>query len=49
YKMVNDKKSKGQDRGKPYAGNGKKRDVGGSSRKNVKCFRCGAMGHHVDE
>jgi hypothetical protein len=49
YKMRNDKKGRGQDRGKPYDNKGKK-SVGSSSGKGkgdggVRCFKCGAPGH----
>ncbi|MCI67438.1 cellular nucleic acid-binding protein, partial [Trifolium medium] len=41
YKVLNDRKGKGQDRGKPYDnnGNGRKKQGGGL------CYKCGARGH----
>ncbi|KAK2452132.1 hypothetical protein QL285_011125 [Trifolium repens] len=48
YKEMNDKRGKGQDRGKPYDKKNKGK-VGGSGEKgknaNDKCFKCGALGH----
>jgi len=53
YKVVNDKKGKGHGFGKPYnKDKGKKKDVGGGSKVNaaeVKCFKCGIVGHFANE
>ncbi|XP_050914957.1 uncharacterized protein LOC127129891 [Lathyrus oleraceus] len=53
YKSLNDKKGKGQFRGKAYDGkkkasDGKKLSEGGSH-TSVKCFRCGVEGHRAPE
>ncbi|WJX13328.1 hypothetical protein P8452_03727 [Trifolium repens] len=48
YKEMNDKRGKGQDRGKPYDKRNKGK-VGGSGEKgknaNDKCYKCGVLGH----
>ncbi|MCI79587.1 cellular nucleic acid-binding protein, partial [Trifolium medium] len=43
YKAMNDRKGKGQDRGKPYdnKGNGS----GGKKQGNGLCYKCGVRGH----
>ncbi|MCI45423.1 cellular nucleic acid-binding protein, partial [Trifolium medium] len=47
YKVVNDKKRKGQDRGKPYGDKSKKsgESSGGKRKNNGQCYKCGEMGH----
>ncbi|MCI40855.1 cellular nucleic acid-binding protein, partial [Trifolium medium] len=47
YKAVNNKKRKGQDRGKPYGDKGKKdgESSGGRKKGSGNCFKCGEMGH----
>jgi len=50
--MVNDKKGKRHERGKPYGASGdkgKQKATGGStqSKGELKCFRCGTFGHVV--
>ncbi|MCH93645.1 cellular nucleic acid-binding protein, partial [Trifolium medium] len=45
YKMM---KGKNQDRGKPYDNKGKKQNGNGSGKKEVKCFKCGVLGHKAD-
>jgi hypothetical protein len=50
YKNISDKKSKGQDRGKPYmasADKGKEEVTGGSKQSGgeERCFKCGGTGH----
>ncbi|MCI56730.1 cellular nucleic acid-binding protein, partial [Trifolium medium] len=52
YKAVNDnKRGKGQDRGKPYFDKGKKvAEYSGGRRKfTSQCYRCGEMGHKIQE
>ncbi|MCI26687.1 cellular nucleic acid-binding protein, partial [Trifolium medium] len=51
YKAVNDKKRKGQDRGKPYGDKNRKGgESSGGKKKNIgHCFRCGEMGHKISE
>jgi len=53
YKAVNDKKGKGHGFGKPYnKDKGNKKDVGGGSKSNVeevKCFKCGILGHFAND
>jgi len=53
YKMVNDKKGKGHDLGKPYGRDkAKKKEFGGGSKPSggeVKCFKCGGLGHYPNE
>jgi hypothetical protein len=51
YKAVNDKRAKGQDRGKPYDGKGKGKMGNGDKGRgsNEKCFKCGAFGHRSYE
>ncbi|KAK2427684.1 putative mitochondrial protein [Trifolium repens] len=48
YKEMNDKRGKGQDRGKPYDKRNKGK-VGGSGERgkndNDKCYKCGVLGH----
>ncbi|MCI42128.1 cellular nucleic acid-binding protein, partial [Trifolium medium] len=54
YKVLSDKRGKGQDRGKPYGDKGKKGvESSGGRKKNsrqcyrvkVTCFNCGEEGH----
>ncbi|MCI51215.1 cellular nucleic acid-binding protein, partial [Trifolium medium] len=47
YKAMNDKKMKGQDRGKPYGDKGKKGVESSDGRKkgSGNCFKCGEMRH----
>ncbi|PNX56846.1 cellular nucleic acid-binding protein, partial [Trifolium pratense] len=49
YKMMKDKRGKGQDRGKPYDNKGKKKAEGSGGKKEVKCFKCGIVGHKIGE
>jgi len=53
YKAVNERKGKGHGFVKPYhKDKGKKKDVGGGSKVNVaevKCFKCGIVGHFANE
>ncbi|MCI42155.1 cellular nucleic acid-binding protein, partial [Trifolium medium] len=45
YKALNDRKGKGQDRGRPY--DNKKKGIGNGGRKqgNGLCYKCGERGH----
>ncbi|MCI49294.1 hypothetical protein A2U01_0070538, partial [Trifolium medium] len=47
YKVVNDKKRKGQDHGKPYGDKNKKGGESSEGRKKGggNCFKCGEVGH----
>ncbi|MCI71352.1 cellular nucleic acid-binding protein, partial [Trifolium medium] len=45
YKVVNDRKGKGQERGKPYDNRGKGNNSGGRKPNNGTCYRCGERGH----
>lgn len=53
YKMVNDRKGKGHDCGKPYCkDNGTKKDFSGGSKPSggdLKYFRCGGSGHYAND
>lgn len=53
YKAQNEKRGKGHGVGKPYnKDKGKKREAGGGSKPNstnVKCYKCGTMGHYVND
>ncbi|XP_058783005.1 uncharacterized protein LOC131657651 [Vicia villosa] len=55
YKYLNDKKGKGQIRGKPYADKGKqkagydRKPSGGGAPTLVRCYRCGVEGHRASE
>ncbi|MCI88440.1 hypothetical protein A2U01_0109727, partial [Trifolium medium] len=51
--MMNDKRGRGEDRGKPYDNKGKK-IAGNNSGKdkkngNGRCYKCGAPGHRFFE
>ncbi|MCI75017.1 cellular nucleic acid-binding protein, partial [Trifolium medium] len=45
YKAMNDRKGKGQDRGRPYDKKGKGMGNGGRKQGNGQCYKCGARGH----
>ena len=53
YKEVNERKGIGHDRGKPYGNDkGRKKDVGGGSKPNVRdvrCYKCGILGHYASD
>ena len=53
FKAVNDKKGKGHGFGKPYnKDKGKKKEVGGGSMSSVvdvRCFKCGILGHYSSD
>ncbi|MCI85757.1 hypothetical protein A2U01_0107036, partial [Trifolium medium] len=53
YKAVNDRKRKGQDRGKPYVvDKNKKSDEksgGGKKKGGGNCFKCGEVGRRFFE
>ena len=53
YKAQGEKRGRGHGAGKPYSKDkGKKREAGGGSRPSlaeVKCFKCGAMGHYASD
>ncbi|KAK2382792.1 cleavage and polyadenylation specificity factor subunit [Trifolium repens] len=51
YKAVNDKRTKGQDRGKPYDGKGKNKAgrSGEKGKNDGKCHKCGVFGHNFYE
>ncbi|MCI41603.1 cellular nucleic acid-binding protein, partial [Trifolium medium] len=48
---MNDKKKKGQDRGKPYGDKNKKGGESSRGRRKVggNCFKCGEVGHRFFE
>ncbi|MCI74577.1 cellular nucleic acid-binding protein, partial [Trifolium medium] len=45
YKAVNDRKGKGQERGKPYDNRGRGNVNGGRKPGNGSCYKCGERGH----
>ncbi|MCI80717.1 cellular nucleic acid-binding protein, partial [Trifolium medium] len=45
YKAMNDRKGKGQDRGKPYDNKGRGSASGVRKQGNGQCYKCGARGH----
>ncbi|MCI86017.1 cellular nucleic acid-binding protein, partial [Trifolium medium] len=45
YKAVNDRKGKGQDRGKPYDNRGRGNTSGGRRQGNGNYYKCGERGH----
>jgi len=45
YKAVNDRKGKGQERGKPYDNRGRGNTSGGKKPVNGSCYKCGERGH----
>ena len=53
YKVVNDKKGKGHGFGMPYnKDKGKKKEVDEGSKlsvDDVKCFKCGVLGHYSSD